>query len=386
MEAQEIIEILINGEDSRHEFKSKSIGNAGLAKEMVAFSNTSGGIIFIGVNDERNVEGLSSDDRGRLNQSVPNIASDRICPPIKLGNTGFTQLPDGWVMFVSVPEGIRKPYMDNNTSIYIRNGANSQKIRSPEEILRMFQNAGSIQADSIPVRDSSVTDLDKDYFDNFYKKEYYSSINNEELSVPQLLENMKLAKHGELNCACILLFGSQPHNWLPVFNVKAVAFPGKDIEDVNYLDSKDIQGKLSDVYQQVLSFVLANLRHIQNEKGFNSLGEPEIPRTVFEELVTNALVHRDYFVSAPVKVLVFADRVEIISPGHLPNNLTIESIKMGVSNVRNPILHSFATKLLPYRGIGSGIRRAFNAYPDIELEDDRDRNIFSVIIKRNTYQ
>ncbi|MBF4296939.1 ATP-dependent DNA helicase RecG, partial [Vibrio anguillarum] len=151
----------------------------------------------------------------------------------------------------------------------------------------------------------------------------------------------------------------------------AVAFPGVNIEDEHYIDSQDINGKLSDVFQKVLGFVLANIRHVQNEQGFNSVGEPEIPRIVLEELIANALIHRDYFVSAPIKVLVFADRIEIVSPGHLPNNLTIENIKMGNSNVRNPILASFAPKVLPYRGLGSGIKRAIKAYPDIEFIDDR---------------
>ncbi len=74
--------------------------------------------------------------------------------------------------------------------------------------------------------------------------------------------------------------------------------------------------------------------------------------------------------------------MEIISPGHLPNNLTIENIKMGNSNIRNPILASFASKLLPYRGLGSGILRAYKAYPDIELINDRQNNLFKAIIKR----
>ena len=121
---------------------------------------------------------------------------------------------------------------------------------------------------------------------------------------------------------------------------------------------------------------------MQNEQGFNSTGEPEIPKIVFEELIANALIHRDYFVSAPVKVLVFADRIEIISPGHLPNHLTIENIKMGNSNIRNPILASFASKVLPYRGLGSGIKRAIRAYPHIEFIDDQDGNTFRVTIER----
>ncbi len=81
-------------------------------------------------------------------------------------------------------------------------------------------------------------------------------------------------------------------------------------------------------------------------------------------------------------MLVFADRVEIISPGHLPNNLTIENIKAGNSNMRNAVLASFAAKLLPYRGLGSGLLRALRAWPDIELIDDRSGNLFKAIVTR----
>ena len=83
-----------------------------------------------------------------------------------------------------------------------------------------------------------------------------------------------------------------------------------------------------------------------------------------------------------MRVLVFANRVEIISPGHLPNNLTIENIKAGNSNMRNPILASFAAKLMPYRGLGSGLLRAFRAWHQIELIDDRAGNLFKVIVIR----
>ncbi len=142
------------------------------------------------------------------------------------------------------------------------------------------------------------------------------------------------------------------------------------------------KSELADVFQQTLGFIVANTRAAQGEQGFNSQGQPEIPRIVWEELVANALIHRDYFVSAPIRVLVFADRVEIISPGHLPNNLTIENIKAGNSNMRNPILASFAAKLLPYRGLGSGLLRSLRAWPQIELIDDRAGNLFKAIVAR----
>jgi ATP-dependent DNA helicase RecG len=85
---------------------------------------------------------------------------------------------------------------------------------------------------------------------------------------------------------------------------------------------------------------------------------------------------------APIRVFIFSDRIEIISPGHLPNNLTVANIRAGNSNTRNPVLASFAYQILPYRGFGSGILRALENYPDIDFIDDREGNQFKCIIKR----
>jgi ATP-dependent DNA helicase RecG len=131
----------------------------------------------------------------------------------------------------------------------------------------------------------------------------------------------------------------------------------------------------------VISFLTINTRHAQADQTVNTTSEPVIPKIVFEELVANALIHRDYFISAPVRIFIFSDRIEIISPGHLPNNLTVQNIKSGNSNIRNPILASFATKLLPYRGLGNGVRRALKAYSAIEFNDDRENNLFKVVIR-----
>ena len=168
-----------------------------------------------------------------------------------------------------------------------------------------------------------------------------------------------------------------------MFMVKAIHFPGTGIAEAEYLRSEDITGKLTDVFQRTVNFILGGLNRLQGDQGINSQGQPEIPREALEELVANALVHRDYFISAPVRIFMFADRVEIISPGHLPNNLTIENVLNGNSNIRNPILASFAATALPYRGLGTGVRRAVKAYPHIELVDDRADNSFTVIIRRS---
>ncbi|HBO5511929.1 RNA-binding domain-containing protein [Pseudomonas aeruginosa] len=381
METTELIDLLSRGEDSRQQFKT-DINNAdALAAEIVAFSNTAGGRIFIGVNDDGSVRGLSGADVARLNMLIANVASQVVRPAVN-PLTENVPHPAGTVLVLSIAEGVNKPYMDKNGAIWVKNGSDKRRATSREELQRLFQQAGLVHADETPVAGLSAGDVDMPYFETFFEQQFGEPLAQHNQPLPQLLTNMNLMNQGQLNVAGGLLFAKSPHYALPAFVVKAVAFVGTQIEDERYIDSRDIVGKLADVFQQTLGFIVANTRAAQGEQGFNSQGQPEIPRIVWEELVANALIHRDYFVSAPIRVLVFADRVEIISPGHLPNNLTIENIKAGNSNMRNPILASFAAKLLPYRGLGSGLLRSLRAWPQIELIDDRAGNLFKAIVAR----
>ncbi len=385
METTELIEILSRGEDSRHQFKQDFANASALAAEIVAFSNSAGGQIFIGVNDDGSVRGLSAADVTRLNQHISNAASNSVRPAMN-PQTENVSHPNGIVLVVTILEGMSKPYMvaqDGALSIWVKKGADKRRATDREEIQRLFQQAGLVHADETPVTKLGAGDVDISYFESFFIQQFGYPLAEHDLSLPQLLTNMNLMTKGYLNVAGSLLFAKVPQYALPAFILKAVAFVGHEIEDDRYIDSRDITGKLADIFQQTLGFIIANTRAVQGEQGFNSQGQSEIPRLVWEELIANALIHRDYFITAPVRVLVFADRIEIISPGHLPNNLTVENIKAGNSNIRNPILASFATKLLPYRGLGSGLRRALRAWPTIELIDDRVGNLFKVIVARS---
>ncbi len=381
METIELIDLLSRGEDSRQQFKTDMNNADALAAEIVAFSNTAGGRIFIGVNDDGSVRGLSGADVARLNNLIGNVASQGVHPAVNPITENVLH-PAGMVLVLSIAEGVNKPYMDKNGAIWVKSGADKRRATSREELQRMFQQAGFVHADETPVPGLSAGDVDMPYFEAFFEPQFGEPLAQNNQPLPQLLTNMNLMNRGQLNVAGGLLFAKTPQYALPAFIVKAVAFVGTQIEDERYIDSRDITGKLADVFQQTLGFIIANTRAAQGEQGFNSQGLPEIPRIVWEELVANALIHRNYFISAPVRVLVFADRVEIISPGHLPNNLTIENIKAGNSNMRNPILASFAAKLLPYRGLGSGLLRVIRAWPQIELIDDRVGNLFKVIVMR----
>jgi len=255
-------------------------------------------------------------------------------------------------------------------------------VTAREEIQRMFQGADLVHADEVPVEGTTTEDIDLEHFGGFFAKQYGEPLDKAGASLGRLLNNLGLARNGQLNLAGLMLFGRRPQRYRPAFVVKAVAFVGNDPAGDKYRDSQDIEGCLRDLHQGTMAFLSRSLRRVQNGKGFNTEGDLEVPPQALEELVVNMLVHRDYFISAPWRVMLFDNRIELTSPGALPNNLTVENIRNGVSNFRNPMITSFATKELPYRGIGTGIQRALAAVPDLELVSDHERNLFTARIPR----
>jgi len=381
METLEILQTIAQGEDSRNQFK-KDINNCdALAVELVAFSNTLGGKIYVGVDDNGVITGLNAGDIHRINQLLSSAASQNVKPAIN-PLTEIVTIEGSRILIINVPKGINKPYQDKNGVIWVKSGADKRKATSREELQRLFQSSSLVHADEVSIQGSTINDIDTELFGRFFEGEFEETIEDQGFPLIQILENMNLAKNNELKLACLLLFGKNNKYKLPSFLVKCVCYPNDCIDEENYIESQDNTGTLLSIFKETAAFLIRNIKSIQGEQGVNSIGIKEIPKIVFEELVTNALIHRDYFISAPIRVFVFSDRIEIISPGHLPNNLTIANIKSGNSNIRNPILASFATKLLPYRGLGNGIRRALKAYPDIDFENDIEGNQFKCFIKR----
>ena len=387
MEAIELIELIGRGEDSRTQFKQTVTNSESVAGDLVAFSNSKGGRLIIGVNDQGTVVGLSTDDIRRINQLVSNTVTNCVRPSVN-PTTENVSVGGLLVMVVTVQEGISKPYADNNGVFWVKSLADKRRVTSREEVQRMLQSADLVHADEVPVAGTTAEDLDLDHFRAFFEKFYGETLDNaldrDGFSLARLLNNLGLARDATLNLAGLMIFGRQPQRHRPAFVVKAVSFVGNDPAGDKYRDSQDIEGCLRDLHKDTMSFLTRNLRRIQGSKSINTVGDLEVPTPALEELVVNMLLHRDYFISAPWRVMIFDNRIELISPGALPNNLTVENIRNGVSVIRNPLIASFATKggELPYRGIGTGIRRALAAIPALELESDHDQNLFTARIQR----
>ena len=369
--------LLQQGDDVRHIFRADLQSEADLAVDIVALSNGQGGDIAIGVQPDGSRTGLTSDDTRRINHLIVDAA--KLVSPVTDVVTQTFALSDGVVVLVKIEAGRDKPYMTDGR-IWIATKTGHRLVTAHEEIARLFQEAKVIYAEKQLVPGSTIEDLDMDAFDAYFEARIGEPVEAQMDSRTTLLEKLGLAQEGQLTVVGTLLFAKHPARRLPDFMVKAAVWPDIDLDDQAATVCQAITGKLSDVYRDTLRFVLAHLG--QGQKASDA--QMDMPPIVFEVLIANALIHRDYFVSAPIRVLIFADRVEIVSPGHLPNNLTVEKIKMGQTHVRNPMLATFASKMLPYRGIGSGIRRALKAYPHIDFIDDRFQNQFKVVIHRST--
>lgn len=263
--------------------------------------------------------------------------------------------------------------------------ADKRRITAREELQRLLQRSLLIHADELPVERSSVKDIDLYHFGEFLEKNYAIPASDVlepgKVDIPQMLQNLGFMEGTLLTLAGVMMFGKNPQRLAPVNIVKCVAFVGNEISGSYYRDSEDLRGTIRDMYKSTMAFLMRNLRHEQKGQDFNSIGIPTVPEAALQEYVVNMFLHRDYFVSSPWRVLIFENRIELHSPGCLPNHQDIEKIKHGVSVSRNPLIFTFATKEIPYRGLGSGIKRALALHPNVEFISDDDANEFVVILR-----
>lgn len=381
MEALELLDIIALGETSTVQFKRTLVSPDKLAAEMCAFANSEGGIILFGVEDDGAITGLQPEEVRDLNSRIATIASDKIREPL-FPSSEVVKLEGKNVLAVTVPESFTKPHFDAAGAIWVKNMGDKRRVTSREELRRIFQDSHVFHADEQPIPRTSMADLDRQAFEAFYERVYGEAVSHEMTFLPRLLVNLNLARKENLTLAGLLFFGKNPDRFRPELMTKAVVFPGTDPAQSQYLDSEDLAGTLPQQLAMAKAFILRNLKKKQMDQSFNTEGVSEIPPESLEELLVNMLIHRNYFVAAPQKIFVFSDRIELHSPGVLPNALTVEQVKMGNSIPRNPILHGLGSKLMPYRGIGTGIRRALKFYPAIEFFNDEQENRFRVIIQR----
>lgn len=373
----EIIDLIRAGENSTVELKQDTIHQESLLQEIVAFANTEGGIILFGVEDDTdNIVGLTRAQIDDIDKKVANITNDLIKPFLQI-ITKTVIIEEKLLFLIFVPKGDNKPY-NTKGAIFVRQGSTKRALTDKDEILRLYQSSGNLYADEMLIENSSINDVNLEKVHAYLKKQ------NKDLETidERLLVNLGIVKKGKLTLGGLVFFGKNPQQYKPVFLIKAVSFFGNRIGGTNYRDSIDIEGTIPEIFDRGMHFLKNNLKHTQQGQNFNTTGKLEISEIALEELLQNALIHRDYLKNSPIRLMVFDDRVEIISPGKLPNSLTIENIKMGNAVVRNNLMVSYCSKVMNYRGLGSGVSRALDEQPNVELINDVEGEQFKVIIPR----
>lgn len=381
----DILKQIKAGEVSGVQFKERILDKYDIACELVAFSNSHGGKLVVGIKDKTGeTNALSYSEVQETTNLLSDIASENVVPSILI-KIDTVEVEDGNLVIATVKEGLNKPYHDNKGIVWMKNGADKRKVFDNAELAEMMTDCGSFAPDEAGVRDATVNDLDATTIKQFLGNRFERVLEKKGLTgdafneasldmicsaiakghdCEKIFRNLRFIRpDGSLTVAAMLLFGKYTQRWMPMMTAKCICFAGNSVGSKVFRDKvndADMEGNLLHQYDTIMDFFTRNLRNVQVGEEFNSMGKLEIPYTSLVEFTVNSLVHRSLNMKAPVRIFIFDNRVEIHSPGALPNGLTIDDIKAGTSMPRNMFLFNNAIYLLPYTGVGSGITRALD--------------------------
>jgi ATP-dependent DNA helicase RecG len=255
---------------------------------------------------------------------------------------------------------------------YIRVGSECREA-SPEELARLFQQRGTVRAELMPVSGSTIDDLDLRRL-----RDYFGRIRQQELPTDSegwrhLLVNTELltesGDRAPATVAGILLFGQAPNRFLPQAGIDAAAYPG-DAKEYAVIERAPLRGPMTPLYgggrlvenglvEQALDFVRRTTTPAAViERGGRRHDRLRFPTEPVREAIVNALVHRDYLLSGTdVELSIFSDRLDVVSPGRLPNAVTPERMLAGCRAARNQLLKDAMGDYNYLEHVGMGIPR-----------------------------
>ena len=365
--------IIDDGENAKIGFKrdDRNLLPEHLAREIVAFANMNGGMIVVGVEDDGAVSGVT---RNNLQAWLMDTVIGRFIDPQIVPDYDEFVLNGKPIAIVTVPAGSAKPYavrQQERTDYYIRLGDTVQRA-GREQMARLFQSGGLVSVEKMPVQGSSLADLDmrrlEDYFLNVLGEVAVADWQRTLLNRELLIGDEWRTEVRNCSYAGIVLFAREPRRRMPQAGIRLLVFPGTDMDyDANLDEVLDLpfvglkeRREREFIEQSLPSRVLSYLQpHISKERleGMQRRRHWDYPTEVIRELLVNAFAHRDWTRPTDVQLTVFADRLEVHSPGSLPNGVTVAKAKEGLRVPRNPnivnILRDY--DFMEHRGMG--IRR-----------------------------
>ena len=403
----DILKQINAGEVSGVQFKERILDKYDIACELVAFSNSHGGKLVVGIKDKTGeINALSYSEVQETTNLLSDIASENVVPSILI-KIDTVEVENGNLVVATVKEGLNKPYHDNKGIVWVKNGADKRKVFDNAELAEMMTDCGSFAPDEAGVRDATVNDLDATTIKQFLGNRFERVLEKKGLTgdafneasldaicsaiakghdCEKILRNLRFIRpDGTLTVAAMLLFGKYTQRWMPMMTAKCICFAGNSVGSKVFRDKvndADMEGNLLHQYDTIMDFFTRNLHNVQVGEEFNSMGKLEIPYTSLVEFTVNSLVHRSLNMKAPVRIFIFDNRVEIHSPGALPNGLTIDDIKAGTSMPRNMFLFNNAIYLLPYTGVGSGITRALDEDINVTFMNNDKAQEFVITVWR----
>ena len=400
MNKAELIELILNGENSGVEFKRDDVANHRIAQELVALLNLEGGTVLLGVEDDGSITGAS---RENLEEWVVELCRLKIDPPIIPFISWVKNVEPGRdVLAIRVPIGPDKPYArvhNGRTTYFIRVGSTSREA-SRAELERMFQASGNLHYGVKPVPGAEFHDFDyrrlRDYLTRVLGGQEPADVDSEGWQTLLLNLDLMTLSAGMALAAIdgLLLFGRTPKRFLPQSGIRAVCFPGTEPDYATRAD-ENLRGPMvslraangdiieAGLVEQVWDFVRRNTTPIANIEDTQRVDSWQYPESVVREAVVNALVHRDYGITGTdIMLAIFPDRMEITSPGRLPNTISTDGMKAGARYARNQTLVNIMRDYGYADAIGMGVRNkiipGMREHNGTESDLIEDENRFTV--------
>lgn len=348
------------------ELKSSVV--ADLCKEVIAFANTKGGTLYIGVEDNGTVIGVDSTDR--VTSQINNMVRDSIKPDITMFVHYETQvIDDKQIIAVTVQEGTDRPYYLGSkglkpSGVYVRNGTSTDPA-SDTAIRKMIKET---DGDSFETMRSLEQNL------SFQAAEAQFAKRKVPYDAAKMQTLGMVSSDGVYSNVALLLSEQCPNT------IKAATFAG--VDQSTFQDRREFTGSLFQQMEDLYAYLDLHNQTKATFEGLYRTDTRDYPEDALRETLMNSLVHRDYSFSASTLVSIYDDRIEFVSVGGLPAGITLDDIMLGLSVCRNPKLAAIFYRLKLIEAYGTGVPKIMKAYAGTGLEPKIEvtNNVFKITL------
>ena len=354
----------MNFETENIEFKSQF--SEEIYKEVIAFANTDGGIVYVGIDNDGKVVGLTDVDKEYTR--ITNGIRDAIMPDVTMF-VRFT-LQDNKVVSITVNEGTNKPYYLKGkglkpSGVFVRQGTSSVPA-SPEQIRQMIKESDGDNFEEIRSLEQELT---------FEATERAFQLNGVEFNSEKYRALGITQKNDGIYTNLALLLSDQCKH------TTKIAVFGDDACTV-FRDSKEFTGSIFKQFEDTVSYLALCNKTSAVIKGIVRMEKRDYPEEAIREALLNAIVHRDYSYSGSIIINVTDKKMEFISLGGLLPGLSPDDIRSGISQPRNKNLAEVFHRLRLIESYGTGIRRIYNLYAECQEQPKIEvtTNTFKIVL------